>query len=91
MPNRFFANLGCEGHCFALREANGHFPDHAPIHPMLPICSNYERPRLLLKKRILVLPDGDGDRVGIAGEQAHIISPDRLSLFAQICLKTASA
>lgn len=47
-------NLGCE--VIALRcEANGHSQTMHPIHPMLPICSNC-RPRLLLKKRIWVLP-----------------------------------
>lgn len=79
--------LGCQ--VIALRcEANGNFPDHAPDPSHAEHLKQLQAAILLEKADIGIALDGDGDRVVILDELAHIISPDRLlSLFAQICLK----
>jgi phosphomannomutase/phosphoglucomutase len=79
--------LGCE--VIPLRcEANGHFPDHAP-DPSLAIHLRQLQAAIISENAdIGIALDGDGDRVVLLDEQAHIISPDRLlSLFAQMCLE----
>ena len=80
-------NLGCE--VIALRcEANGHFPDHAPDPSHAAHLQQLQATIIAEKADMGIALDGDGDRVVLLDEQAHIISPDRLiSLFAQICLQ----
>ena len=80
-------NLGCE--VIALRcEANGHFPDHAPDPSHAAHLQQLQATIIAEKADMGIALDGDGDRVVLLGEQAHIISPDRLiSLFAQMCLQ----
>ncbi len=79
--------LGCE--VIALRcEANGHFPDHAPDPSHAEHLSQLQAAILSEKADLGIALDGDGDRVVLLDELAHIISPDRLlSLFAQMCLQ----
>ena len=79
--------LGCE--VIALRcEANGHFPDHAPDPSHAAHLQQLQATIIAEKADMGIALDGDGDRVVLLGEQAHIISPDRLiSLFAQMCLQ----
>ncbi|WP_151980909.1 phosphomannomutase/phosphoglucomutase [Acinetobacter guerrae] len=79
--------LGCE--VIALRcEANGEFPDHAP-DPSLAIHLEKLRQTIIDQDAdIGIALDGDGDRLVIIDEHAHIITADRLiSLFAKICLE----
>lgn len=83
--------LGCE--VISIRcQANGHFPDHAP-DPSLAIHLTQLRSKVLLHQADLgVALDGDGDRVVIVDENAHILSADRLiSLFAELCLNSHPA
>ena len=78
--------LGCE--VIALRcNADGNFPDHAP-DPSQATHLELLRQNILNHQADLgIALDGDGDRVVILDENAHIISADRLmALFAQICL-----
>ncbi|MBK0064978.1 MULTISPECIES: phosphomannomutase/phosphoglucomutase [unclassified Acinetobacter] len=78
--------LGCN--VIALRcEANGEFPDHAP-DPSQAIHLEQLRQNIIKHKAdIGIALDGDGDRLVIVDDQAHIITADRLiSLFAKICL-----
>jgi len=79
--------LGCT--VIALRcEANGHFPDHAPDPSHAEHLSKLQATIVAEKADLGIALDGDGDRVVLLDENAHIISPDRLlSLFAQICLQ----
>ncbi len=79
--------LGCE--VIALRcNADGNFPDHAP-DPSQATHLELLRQNILTHQADLgIALDGDGDRVVILDENAHIISADRLmALFAQICLR----
>ncbi|WP_043973796.1 phosphomannomutase/phosphoglucomutase [Acinetobacter sp. NBRC 110496] len=79
--------LGCT--VIALRcDANGHFPDHAPDPSHAEHLTKLQAAILAEKADIGIALDGDGDRVVLLDENAHIISPDRLlSLFAQMCLQ----
>ncbi|MFW2160301.1 phosphomannomutase/phosphoglucomutase [Acinetobacter beijerinckii] len=79
--------LGCE--VIAIRcEANGHFPDHAPDPSHAEHLTQLQASIISERADLGIALDGDGDRVVIIDEHAHIISPDRLiSLFAEICLK----
>ncbi|EPF69570.1 phosphomannomutase [Acinetobacter gyllenbergii] len=79
--------LGCT--VIALRcDANGHFPDHAPDPSHAEHLSKLQAAIVAEKADLGIALDGDGDRVVLLDENAHIISPDRLlSLFAQICLQ----
>ncbi|WP_368571150.1 phosphomannomutase/phosphoglucomutase [Acinetobacter haemolyticus] len=79
--------LGCD--VIALRcEANGHFPDHAPDPSHAEHLKQLQQAIISENADLGIALDGDGDRVVLLDEQAHIISPDRLlSLFAQMCLQ----
>lgn len=79
--------LGCD--VIALRcEANGHFPDHAPDPSHAEHLRQLQQAIISENADLGIALDGDGDRVVLLDEQAHIISPDRLlSLFAQMCLQ----
>ncbi|MCH7315510.1 phosphomannomutase/phosphoglucomutase [Acinetobacter sp. ANC 3882] len=79
--------LGCK--VIALRcEANGHFPDHAPDPSHAEHLVKLQAAIFAEKADLGIALDGDGDRVVLLDEHAHIISPDRLlSLFAQMCLQ----
>ncbi|ENW08792.1 phosphomannomutase/phosphoglucomutase [Acinetobacter beijerinckii] len=79
--------LGCE--VIAIRcEANGHFPDHAPDPSHAEHLTQLQASIISERADLGIALDGDGDRVVLIDEHAHIISPDRLiSLFAEICLK----
>lgn len=79
--------LGCE--VIALRcNADGNFPDHAPDPSQAKHLELLRQNILNHEADIGIALDGDGDRVVILDEHAHIISPDRLmALFAHICLK----
>ncbi|ENX55481.1 MULTISPECIES: phosphomannomutase/phosphoglucomutase [Acinetobacter] len=79
--------LGCD--VIALRcEANGHFPDHAPDPSHAEHLKQLQAAIVAEKADLGIALDGDGDRVVLLDENAHIISPDRLlSLFAQMCLQ----
>lgn len=80
--------LGCD--VIALRcDANGHFPDHAPDPSHAAHLRQLQATIISAQADIGIALDGDGDRVVLLDEHAHIISPDRLlSLFAQICLQS---
>ena len=75
--------LGCD--VIALRcEANGEFPDHAPDPSQAIHLEKLRKTILDHQADIGIALDGDGDRLVIMDEQAHIITADRLiSLFAQ--------
>ncbi|WP_130802251.1 phosphomannomutase/phosphoglucomutase [Acinetobacter ihumii] len=79
--------LGCE--VVALRcEANSEFPDHAPDPSQAIHLEKLQHAVLNHQADIGIALDGDGDRLVIMDEQAHIITADRLiSLFAQMCLE----
>ena len=79
--------LGCE--VIALRcEANGNFPDHAPDPSHAEHLMQLQATILTEQADLGIALDGDGDRVVLLDEHAHIISPDRLlSLFAEMCLQ----
>ena len=79
--------LGCE--VIALRcEANGHFPDHAPDPSHAEHLIQLQAAILSEQADLGIALDGDGDRVVLLDERAHIVSPDRLlSLFAVMCLQ----
>lgn len=83
--------MGCE--VISIRcQANGEFPDHAP-DPSLAIHLIQLQKKVLLHQADLgIALDGDGDRVVIVDEKAHILSADRLiSLFAELCLSSHPA
>lgn len=79
--------LGCE--VIAIRcNADGNFPDHAPDPSQATHLELLRQNMLNHQADIGIALDGDGDRVVLLDENAHIISADRLlALFAQICLK----
>ena len=73
----------------ALRcNADGNFPDHAPDPSQATHLELLRQNVLNHQADIGIALDGDGDRVVLLDENAHIISADRLlALFAQMCLK----
>ena len=85
--NLILKKLGCE--VVAIRcNADGNFPDHAPDPSQATHLELLRQNVLNHQADIGIALDGDGDRVVLLDEHAHIISPDRLlALFAQICLK----
>lgn len=85
--NLVLKKLGCE--VIAIRcNADGHFPDHAPDPSQATHLELLRQNVLNHQADIGIALDGDGDRVVLLDEHAHIISADRLlALFAQICLK----
>lgn len=85
--NLVLKKLGCE--VIAIRcNADGHFPDHAPDPSQATHLELLRQNVLNHQADIGIALDGDGDRVVILDETAHIISADRLlALFAQMCLK----
>jgi len=85
--NLVLKKLGCE--VIAIRcNADGNFPDHAPDPSQATHLELLRQNVLNHQADIGIALDGDGDRVVLLDENAHIISADRLlALFAQICLK----
>jgi len=85
--NLVLKRLGCE--VIAIRcNADGNFPDHAPDPSQATHLELLRQNVLNHQADIGIALDGDGDRVVILDETAHIISADRLlALFAQMCLK----
>ena len=85
--NLILKKLGCE--VVAIRcNADGNFPDHAPDPSQATHLELLRQNVLNHQADIGIALDGDGDRVVLLDEHAHIISTDRLlALFAQICLK----
>ncbi|RZG77166.1 phosphomannomutase/phosphoglucomutase [Acinetobacter sp. WCHAc060025] len=85
--NLILKKLGCE--VVAIRcNADGNFPDHAPDPSQATHLELLRQNVLNHQADIGIALDGDGDRVVLLDENAHIISADRLlALFAQICLK----
>ncbi|MDV8155969.1 phosphomannomutase/phosphoglucomutase [Acinetobacter bereziniae] len=85
--NLVLKKLGCE--VIALRcNADGNFPDHAPDPSQATHLELLRQNVLNHQADIGIALDGDGDRVVLLDENAHIISADRLlALFAQMCLK----
>lgn len=85
--NLVLKKLGCE--VIAIRcNADGNFPDHAPDPSQATHLELLRQNVLNHQADIGIALDGDGDRVVLLDEHAHIISADRLlALFAQICLK----
>lgn len=85
--NLVLKKLGCE--VVAIRcNADGNFPDHAPDPSQATHLELLRQNILNHQADIGIALDGDGDRVVLLDENAHIISADRLlALFAQICLK----
>ena len=81
------SKLGCD--VIALRcQADGHFPDHAPDPSQAKHLGLLRQNVLKHQADLGIALDGDGDRIVLVDENAHIISADRLlALFAQICLK----
>ncbi|OTG63525.1 phosphomannomutase/phosphoglucomutase [Acinetobacter silvestris] len=80
--------LGCE--VIALRcNADGHFPDHAPDPSQAKHLELLRQNILHYQADFGIALDGDGDRVVLLDEHAHIISADRLlALCAQMCLES---
>ncbi len=85
--NLVLKKLGCE--VIAIRcNADGNFPDHAPDPSQATHLELLRQNVLNHQADLGIALDGDGDRVVLLDENAHIISADRLlALFAQICLK----
>ena len=85
--NLVLKKLGCE--VIAIRcNADGNFPDHAPDPSQATHLELLRQNVLNHQADLGIALDGDGDRVVLLDEHAHIISADRLlALFAQICLK----
>lgn len=85
--NLVLKKLGCD--VIALRcNADGNFPDHAPDPSQATHLELLRQNVLNHQADIGIALDGDGDRVVLLDENAHIISADRLlALFAQMCLK----
>ncbi|OTG81191.1 phosphomannomutase/phosphoglucomutase [Acinetobacter sp. ANC 4648] len=79
--------LGCD--VIALRcNADGHFPDHAPDPSQAKHLERLRQNVLHYQADFGIALDGDGDRVVLLDEHAHIISADRLlALCAQMCLE----
>lgn len=85
--NLVLKKLGCD--VIAIRcNADGNFPDHAPDPSQATHLELLRQNVLNHQADIGIALDGDGDRVVLLDEHAHIISADRLlALFAQMCLK----
>ncbi len=80
--------LGCD--VIPLRcEANGEFPDHAPDPSQALHLDKLRQAVLTQQADFGIALDGDGDRLVLVDEKAHIVTADRLlSFFAKICLDT---
>ncbi|WOE32988.1 MULTISPECIES: phosphomannomutase/phosphoglucomutase [unclassified Acinetobacter] len=78
--------LGCE--VIAIRcHADGNFPDHAPDPSKAIHLHQLKQAVINAQADVGIALDGDGDRVVLLDESAHIITADRfIAVCAEICL-----